>query len=592
MTTGSPDNRHIVNLATGCIGDSCAVAPAGTGTPGGVPAGFSLNRRPLLQGAAGAASLALVGGLPGAASAEEQAMIEELVLGGIGGGSNPQINLNAYSPNKLAGGAFMFETLFIINAYNCEQVPWLAESYEWSADNLTLTFTIREGVLWSDGTPFSAADVDFTFNLLKANPGLDIETAWGSLESVKAADNTVVFTFAKLALPDFFRISRTLIVPKHQWETFADPVTEVNATPIGTGPFIFESFTGEQVTAVRNERYWQADRIRINRLIWQREAGEPQVNQLRLANGEYDWGQMYIPNVEQVFVGKDREHNKYWFDQGGSIGIGMNLTKEPFNDLAFRKALAFAIDRDKIIQNAQLGYVTAASQTGLKLPGHAEWLNTEIPNEGYIAYDLDAAKAAFTEAGYTTDGEGRLLGKAGTPIEFRFMVPAGYADWIQAAQIIQENCAAVGITLNVETPDVEIHDKDRAAGNYDTYFQVHGGSCDMFSNFYDNFASERSAPIGEPAVSNWIRFENAQLDELTTELAVTSDRARQMEIVKELQLILYNEIPVIDIWYGALWFEYRTEKAEGWPNAENPYCSPNPNPQLVLINLVPPGEGA
>jgi len=578
------EKKHIVNLATSCIGDSCTTNSA---------TGVNLSRRSLLQGAAaGAASLALVGGLPGAAGAQDEAMIEDIRLGSFGGGSNPQINLNAYSPNRLAGGAFMFETLYIINNYNCEQVPWLAESYEWSADNLTLTFTIREGVLWSDGTPFSAADVEFSFNLIKTTPGLDLESAWNSLASVTAADNTVVFTFATLAIPDFFRICRTQIVPKHQWETFADPVTEVNASPIGTGPFVFESFNGEQVAAVKNEQYWKAERIRIKRLIWQREAGEPQVNQLRLANGEYDWAGMYIPNVEQVFVAKDPEHNKYWFDQGSSIGIGMNLTKEPFNDVAFRKALAFAIDRDKIIQNAQLGYVTAASQTGLKLPGQSAWLNTEIPNEGYIAYDVEAAKTGLADAGYALDGDGRLLTKSGVPIEFRFMVPAGYADWIQAAQIIQENCAAVGITMNVETPDVEIHDQDRASGNYDSYFQVHGGTCDMFQNFYDNFASERSAPIGEAAVSNWIRFENAQLDALTAELATLTDQARQMEIVKELQVILYNEMPVIDIWYGALWFEYRTEKAEGWPSAENPYCSPNPNPHLVLINLVPAGEGA
>lgn len=281
------DNKHVVDLATSCIGDSCDTRP-------------NLSRRTLLQGAAGAAGLALMN--ISEAVAQDTTMIEELRLGGIGGGSNPQINLNAYSTNKLAGGAFMFETLYVVNTYNCEQVPWLAESYEWSADNLTLTFNVRQGVLWSDGQPFSAADVEFSFNLIKTNSGLDIETAWGSLKSVKAVDNTVVFTFAKLALPDFFRICRTLIVPRHQWETFADPITEVNAKPIGTGPFVFESFNGEQVVAVKNETYWQTDKVRVKRLVWQREAGEPQVNQLRLANGEYDWVGMYVPNVEQVFV--------------------------------------------------------------------------------------------------------------------------------------------------------------------------------------------------------------------------------------------------------------------------------------------------
>jgi peptide/nickel transport system substrate-binding protein len=581
-TESNTHNAHHVHHATACSGGSCRPR-------------YAPNRRQLLQGAAGASLLALTrfpGAARAAAGAQEQTMIDNLNLGSFGGGSNPQINFNAYSPNRLAGGAFMFESMYIINTYNCEQVPWLATGYEWAPDNLTLTYTMREGVQWSDGTPFSAADVEFSFNMIKANPGMDVEGAWGSLASVKASGNTAVFTFAEVAIPDFFRICRTVIVPKHQWETFTDPVNEVNATPIGTGPFIFDSFNGEQLVAKRNPTYWQADKVRIQQLTWLKEPGEPQVNQLRLANGEYDWAAMYIPNVEQVFVAKDPEHHHYWFAQGGLIGIGMNLTKEPFSDVAFRKAIALGIDHDKIIQNAQLGYVTQASQTGLQLPGQRDWLNPEIPNEGYLEYDVEAAKAALTQAGYTLDGENRLLGKNGQPIEFRFMVPAGYADWIQAAQIIQENMGALGITMNVETPDVTIHDSDRASGNFDAYFQVHGGSCDMFQNFYDNFASERSAPIGENAATNWIRFENAELDRLTAELQTTSDPARQKEIVYQLQAILYNEIPVIDIWYGAKWFEYRTTKAEGWPNEENPYCSPNDNPLLVLTTLVPAGEGS
>lgn len=578
MNDSSMPTTHHVHQATACDGGSCQPT-------------YAMSRRRLIQGAMGASLLALTR-VPGSAGAQEPAMIDNLTLGSFGGGSNPQINFNAYSPNRLAGGAFLFEPMYIINAYNCEQVPWLATGYEWTPDNLTLTYTIREGVQWSDGTPFSAADVEFSFNLIKANPGLDLEGAWGSLASVKASDTTVVFTFAEVAIPDFFRICKTTIVPKHQWETFADPVTEVNAAPIGTGPFMFDSFNGEQLVAKRNPTYWKAEEVRISQLTWLKAPGEPQVNQLRLANGEYDWEAMYIPNVENVFVAKDPEHNHYWFAQGGLIGMGMNLTKEPFSDVAFRNAIGLGIDRDKIIQNAQLGYVTQASQTGLQLPGQKDWLNPEIPDEGYVEYDVDAAKQALADAGYALDDEGRLLTKGGQPIEFRFMVPAGYADWIQAAQIIQENMGVLGITMNVETPDASIHDSDRASGNFDAYFQVHGGNCDMFQNFYDNFASERSAPIGENATSNWIRFENAELDRLTAELQTTSDPARQKEIVYQLQTILYDEMPVIDIWYGAKWFEYRTVKAEGWPNEDNPYCVPNDNPLLVLTTLVPADEGA
>nr|MBA2469269.1 ABC transporter substrate-binding protein [Chloroflexia bacterium] len=97
--------------------------------------------------------------------------------------------------------------------------------------------------------------------------------------------------------------------------------------------------------------------------------------------------------------------------------------------------------------------------------------------------------------------------------------------------------------------------------------------------------------IGEDAVSNWVRYMNPDYDALCDQLRVTSDQGEQEQLVAQLQTIFYNDLPVIDIWYGAIWFEYRTEKAEGWPNEENPYCSPN-DALLVLTNLVPAGEGA
>jgi len=567
-------NPIIISQAKACSGGACG-------------SGSQLNRRTLVQGAAfGAAGLAF-GGLPAGIAAQEGAMIESLNLGSFGGGSNPQINFNIYSPNVLAGGAYMFEKLYIPNGFSCEEHPWLAESYEWR-DEQTLAFTIREGVTWHDGEAFTPDDVAFTFNLLRDFPALDTKGAWTFLESVAVEDANVVFSFAEVAVPEFFRVVDIEIVPEHQWSQVEDPVAFINEEPVGTGPFMYESFNGEQLTAVRFAEYWQAENIRVEQLVW-RKAGEGEVDRLRLAEGEYDWNSMYVPNVEQVFVARDPEHNHYWFSQGSSIGLGMNLQKAPFNDVEFRRGVAWAIDRDKIIQNAQLGYVTQASQTGLKLPGQSDWLNPEIENEGYLGLDLDRARQILTDAGYTWDGD-TMLGKDGAPVEFRFMCPAGYADWIQGAQIVQESLQELGITVNLETPEVSIHDQDRLAGNFDTFFHVHGGACNMWSNFFNPYHSAMSAPEGEDVISNFCRYENPNFDALCDQLRITSDAGEQQQLVYQLQEIHNNELPTIDIWYGAIWFEYRTEKAEGWPNEENPYCSPN-DALLVLTNLVPAGEG-
>jgi len=566
--------QHSVIQATACQGGSCA-APT------------RLSRRTLVQGAAaGAAGLALLG-VPTGAGAQDQAMIANLNLGSFGGGSNPQINFNPYSPNGLSN--YMFEPLYIINDYDCTEIPWLATSYEWR-DDRTLVFTAREGVTWHDGEPFGANDIAFTYNLLLEYPALDRAGVGTYLESVAAEGNDAVFTFKEVAIPEFYRIAEApgiFIVPEHQWSQVEDPVSFVNDQPVGTGPFKFGEFNGEQLTGIRYEDYWLADRIRINQVTW-RKAGEGQTDQLRLSEGEYDWNAMYVPNVEQVFVARDPDHNHYWFAQGSSIAFAMNLTKAPFNDLAFRQAVSWAIDRDKIIQNAQLGYVTQASQTGLKLPGQADWLNPDIENEGYLGRDLDRANQILADAGYTKDGD-TLKDKDGNNVEFRMMVPAGWADWIQAAQIVQESLQEIGVTVNLETPEGTIHDQDRKSGNYDTYFDVHGGGCNMYANFFDHFHSAMTAPVGEDAVSNWTRYQNPDYDALCDQLRVSNDPEEQKQIVYQLQEIFYNDLPVVDIWYGAHWFEYRTANAVGWPNEENPYCQQT-DPLLILINLVPPGE--
>ncbi len=135
-----------------------------------------------------------------------------------------------------------------------------------------------------------------------------------------------------------------------------------------------EAFNQRQLTLKRNPDYWQADKIKVEKLVFTKAEGGNQVENLKLAQGEYDMNAMFVPNIEQAYVARDPEHNQYWFPAGGAIGLGMNLQKAPFNDVEFRRAMAYAINREEIINKAQFGYVTQASQTGLVLPGQKDWM--------------------------------------------------------------------------------------------------------------------------------------------------------------------------------------------------------------------------
>lgn len=509
-------------------------------------------------------------------------MIDKLDFGSFGGGANPQVNYNPFSPNVLVG-SYIFEPLMVVNSYSCEYQPWLATEYKW-VDPQNLQFTLRDGVTWNDGQPFSADDVVFTVNMLQKFPALDTQGLWKTLESVSSEGNVVTFKFKEPSVSMFDRVAVSqMIVPKHIWEKEADPVKFTNEGAVGTGPFKPANFNQRQLVLERNPNYWQADKVKVNQIVFHKAEGGNQVEQLKLARGEYDTNAMFVPNIEQSYVAQDPEHNHYWFPAGGAIGLGMNLQKAPFNDVEFRKAMAYAINRDEIIQKAQFGYVTAASQTGLVLPGQKEWLPSGIENNGIFPFDQAKATQILEAAGYKKGADGKLTDKEGKPMEYTFLVQNGWTDWIQAAQIIQQNLNQLGMTINVQTPAPENVEAQRAAGDYDMLFVVHGGSCNMYDNYYNHLSSE------SPPTANYIFYKDPKTDELINKLRQTVDPEEQKKAVTELAQISYDQFPTVPLWYGANWFEYSTRKADNWPNADNPYAKPT-DALLIITNLKPSAD--
>ena len=132
----------------------------------------------------------------------------------------------------------------------------------------------REGVKWSDGTPFTAHDVAFTFNYMKQHPALDMAGIWtNGMASVTAFDNnTVEFKFATPNTPLFQYIAHTLIVPKHVWEGIQDPTAFTNPQPVVTGPFLVGRFTPQAVTYVRNNDYWIPGQPYVDQVVYQATA--------------------------------------------------------------------------------------------------------------------------------------------------------------------------------------------------------------------------------------------------------------------------------------------------------------------------------
>ena len=516
--------------------------------------------------------IVVLGGCGGQGQQQQQQASKSLSIGVEVGASTLQRNFNPFSPNKLEGTSYMYEPLYVINSLNGKETPWLATSYEWQ-DNQTLVMDVRSEAKWSDGESFSAEDVAFTFNLLKENSELDTNGLWNYLSSVEAQDEKVTFKYKEAAVPTFTQVATTPIVPEHVWSDIESPVESTNDDPVVTGPYTVASFNKNQYTLEKNSDYWQADKVNVSRLNFPALSGNENA-QLKLVQGDLQWSTLYIPDVENAYVDKG-DGNEYWFPGGGAISLIPNLTKAPFDDVKFREAMAYALDREAMTEKGASGYPDPASQTGLLLPGQEDLLASGIENQGIIQQDMDEAAQLLSDAGYEKNSDGNLMGKDGEPINFDLTVVGGFTDWIQAAKVARQNLGELGITVNVKTPTFNSYDTELRNGGFDTAF-AGVGNINPYLLYNNTLASQNTAPVGESASSNFSRFEDEQTDQLLAEYRRTVDEGEQEQITHQLEQIAMEQFPVIPLYYGPLWSEYSTSSFTGWPNADDPYASPVP----------------
>jgi peptide/nickel transport system substrate-binding protein len=490
----------------------------------------------------------------------------------------------------------VYEPLLIFNTVKGEYVPWLATSHEWADANKTLRLKTRAEVKWSDGQPFSANDVAFTFNLLKKFPALDLYGVWKFLETVRAPDPaTVEFAFKEVYVPGLFYIGLQPIVPEHKWKDVPNPVTFKNETPVGTGPFTEVLVFQNQVYELGpNPHYWQKGKPAVKRLRFPAFPSNDQAN-LALLNGEVDWAANFVPDIEKVFVGKNPQHHHYWFPLvGGTVMLYANAEKKPFDDVRLRKAISMAIDRPQIVKVAMYNYTRPADATALS-DAFKAWRNPEaLAAEDWTKLDLAKANALLDSAGYTRGANGIRLA-AGKPITLQIIVPTGWSDWIRGVQIIVQNLKQVGIEAALKTYDFSAWLEKVQKGDFDgaVGWSVEGPT--PYIIYRALMATETMKPLGEASNENWHRYgKNQEVDQLLKQFENTADLTEQRAIANKLQAIFVQNAPAIPLFYSPVWGEYNDKRIIGFPNKENPYARlstfPAPEYLLVLTELKPRGK--
>ena len=514
-----------------------------------------------------------------------------LTIGMPNGPQQPNQNPLANGSASLSlGYAFaVYESLMQVNELKPTDppTPWLAESVEWNADSTQAVITAREGVKWSDGTPFTAEDIQFSIELRKNNEALNTDFP-GQYGDITLEGNKVTVNFTTGQFVNQVKLLKLLMVPKHLWKD-QDPIKWTDDEMIGTGPFKLKTFTPQSVSLEPNDDYWGT---------------KPLVGGLRydtfndnnglttaLTTGEAQWGWVFIPDFENTFIAKDPEH----FHQvaGGGFGVDvlyLNNETKPFNDVAFRKALNMVVDRSDISTTAGYGvWPQIKSVTGLPQPSGDAFISDEYLDQE-LTVDVDGAKEVLTDAGYTWDGDA-LVDPDGEKVSFTLQNPTGWTDYLDALGIISEGAAALGAEATVEGVVQDTWFNDIIPfGNFQASLHwTDGGSTpwNMYSNIMDGASY---VPLGESATWNFGRYQNDAVTQALADFKAGTDDAARSAALDVVQKAFVEDVPGLVIWSRPAVAQYSTVNYTGFPTDEDPYANPQPTgPQaaLILSKLVP-----
>ena len=488
------------------------------------------------------------------------------------------------SAMRLGYANALFEPLGIVNLVDptADVVPWLASEIAWADDYTSVQLTARDGVTWNDGEDFTADDIAYTFETIKDNPELDPAALGVTDVSVDGSTVTVSFENPMYVKQD--KVLHKLIVPQHIWEEVDDPATFANEDPVGTGPYALTSFSGQAVELSAREDYWGGEPA-VPTLYYVSYADNTALT-TALANGDADWAQAFIPNVQSAFVDKDPDHNVYWAAAGLGIDtMFVNTTTKPFDDVAFRQAVNLVVDRAKHQQIAREGGVPElTSVTGLPTPAGDAYIAAEYDGQDY-GVDVEAAKAILTEAGYTWDGD-TLVDPDGEAVTFTLTVPQGWNDYVTGISLIADSVKALGVEAAVDTPDADTWWEAKSAGDFQAILHWTESGATPYDLYSDQMDGRFLQPIGESADFNLGRFDDPEATAALTEYANTTDDASREAALETVQRIFVEQVPAIPIGTRPFLGQYNTRSFVGWPGEDDPYVPADPTQPTAVYLLT------
>lgn len=417
----------------------------------------------------------------------------------------------------------------------------LAESWEVSEDNLTITFHLREGVNWHDGAPFTSADVKFNY-LLYIDP--KTPTAYAeSFNQVKNVETPDAYTFVvhydKPYAPALMSWAMS-VHPRHLLEGKDVTKSPLARKPVGTGPYRFSEWVGgEKIVLESNPDYFEGQPY-LKRVVY-RIIPDVSTQFLELQTGSLDFmGLSPLQYDRQTDTPAFRRlYNKYRYLNFGYTYLGYNLKRPLFQDKRVRQALAYAINKQELIDGVLLGYGAVA--TGPYKPD--TWVyNASVPK---YSYNPAKARQLLAEAGWKdTNGDG-ILDKDGNELSFTIVTNQGNDLRSKTGEIIQQRFREVGVDVQLRIIEWATFLKEFInPNNFDA--TILGWTGGPEPDQYNIWHSSKAVPGG----LNFISFKNEEVDHLLEEGRRIFDLSQRKVYYDRFQEILAEEQPYTFLYVG------------------------------------------
>lgn len=483
---------------------------------------------------------------------------------------NPVTAEDAVSREVIGG---LMADLVHINRSTQQSEPALAKSWKLSADGLTYTLKLRRGIRFSDGQPFDADDVIFSWAVYTDqkidSPQRDLLILDGRpIQVTKLAPYTVRFTLTRPYAAAERLFDSLAILPRHimekpyhdgqflqQW-SLNTPASQI----VGLGPFRLKQYLpGQRVVMERNPYYWKADASKrrlpyLDELVFvfagnedarlmQFQAGETDVIN-RLSAQNYSLLAQQSGGLQLDDLGPSTEYNFLLFnlnELNSSHVPEIERKQAWFRDLRFRQAVSAAIDRESIVRLAYGGRGTPL--WGNVSPGNKLWVNASLPHP---QRSLNSARQLLRSAGFSWNAAGNLLDPEGQPVEFSIIVASSNSQRMEMATIIQDDLSKLGMQVNVVPLEFRAL-LQRVFQNYNyeaTILGLGGGDADPNAEM-NVWVSNGSTHLWHQGEAHAATAWEAHLDRLMNRQMLTLNYKQRKRLYDQVQQIIADNLPMV-----------------------------------------------